>query len=408
MLDYLVRNKRKLFHVILAVIFLTSSLSPARVNAANLELKIPVFQKGMCYVTWDKNRFASSYSDQALKMLRGMGVEYVQLNVTRYQDRYNSTKIKATELTPSDKSVKHVIKTAHKLGLKVMLKPHIDLIDKGSGTYWRADIGFYNEEGWKKWFKEYERFITHYAKIAEKNNVEIFCVGTELSFTTQKTDHWQKVISSVKNIYSGKLTYAANWDNYKNVKFWEDLDFVGIDAYFPLTYKSDPTVEDIVEGWGKWKHEIESWHSSIDKPIVFTEIGYSSSSHAPSEPWKSGTGNADVEIQAKCYAAFFEALRGSSWLAGVYWWRWAPTTYGGGKHNRQFTPLNKPAAKILEENYKTAKTEQLKFSAALKKAEVDQKIEILQQKMRHREQLSLPMAEDKVLPQPKARQKHVF
>ncbi|MCK4851751.1 MAG: hypothetical protein KAS86_01435 [Candidatus Omnitrophica bacterium] len=353
MKGYSTKIDTKLFRGLLACIFLSSFLFPAApVRASNPAMEFPFFQKGICFATWDKNRLASSYSDQALETLRNIGAEYIQITVTQYQEKCDSTEIKATCLTPSDSSVKHAVKTAHKLGLKVMLKPHLDLIDKNGGTFWRADIGFHNEKDWKKWFKEYQKFITHYAKIAERLDVEIFCVGTELSFSTQKPGHWQKVISSVKNSYTGRLTYAANWDNYKNVEFWQELDFVGINAFFPLTYKSDPTVEDIKKGWEKWKHEIKSWHSKINKPIVFTEIGYSSTPGAPSAPWQKGHhGNADVEIQAKCYAAFFESVWASPWLTGVYWWKYSPSIHGGGKNNRCFTPLNKPAARILEENY---------------------------------------------------------
>lgn len=343
---------------ILAVLVLSFFLHPTRARTGDLYMEIPVFQKGMCFATWEKERFASPYSDQALETLKNLGVEYIQMPVTLYQEKYNSTKIDTNERTPSDKSIKHAIRTAHELGLKVMLKPHIDLISEEDGTYWRADIGFNNDRDWEKWFKEYERVLAHYARIAKECDVEIYCIGTELSFTTQKPDRWREIISSVRKIYPGKLTYAANWDNYKHIEFWEDLDFIGIDAYFPLTYKVNPTVEDIKKGWEKWKMEIESWHMNFNKPIIFTEIGYSSSLNAPREPWKNGEGEANVEIQARCYAAFFETVWKCDWLAGVYWWKWSPSIHGGGEYNRQFTPMNKPAAKILEENYKSRLTVQ--------------------------------------------------
>ncbi|MFC1479864.1 hypothetical protein ACFL5Y_00230 [Candidatus Omnitrophota bacterium] len=311
-------------------------------------------QKGMCYVTWDKDRFASQYSDQSLEKLSDMGVEYISIIVTQYQEQYNSTKIKKTEKTPTDKSIIHAINKAHKLGLKVMLKPHIDLLDKYDGTYWRADIGFASENDWKKWFREYKKFILHYAEMAKELEVDIFCVGTELSFTTQKDSFWRdEIIATVRAAYPGKLLYAANWDNYKNVNFWKDLDYVGIDAYFPLTHKVDPSVEDLKKGWEKWICELETWQVLTNKPIIFTEIGYPSTQHAPYLPWKGGTeGNAAPEIQARCYEAFFETVWNQPWLAGVYWWKWDTNIYSGGKHNRQFTPQNKPAQQILESNYK--------------------------------------------------------
>jgi len=311
-------------------------------------------QKGICYVTWDKDRFASLYSDKSLEKLAGLGVEYIAIIATHYQDNTHSTEIMPTDNSPSDRSVIHAIQKAHRLGMKVLLKPHIDLINKADDEHWRADIGFAYDEDWQKWFMEYQDFILHYARMAEKLNVELFCVGTELSFTTQKNDLWRNmVISPVKNIYSGKLIYAANWDNYKNVKFWQDLDYVGIDAYFPLSYRNNPSLSELRRGWEKWKMELGNFYSSVKKPIIFTEIGYASSPHAPAEPWKGGNGgNADLEVQAKCYKSFFDSLWGCSWLAGVYWWKWDTNTRAGGQYNRHFTPQNKPAQDILKIYYK--------------------------------------------------------
>jgi hypothetical protein len=47
----------------------------------------------------------------------------------------------------------------------------------------------------------------------------------------------------------------------------------------------------------------------------------------------------------------------SPWLAGVYWWKWDTNTKAGGVQNRQFTPQNKPAERILEANYKGFKAD---------------------------------------------------
>ena len=348
------KNKIRVFNVLISLTFLSLILSPAPLLHSETGLILP--QKGMCYATWDKNRFASRYSDESLQKLASLGVEYISVCVTHYQEKYNSTDIKRTGRTPSDRSLSHLIRKAHELGLKVMLKPHIDLLDKFDGTYWRADIGFASEKDWQKWFREYQKFIVHYARMAERLKVEIFCVGTELSFSTEKISDWRRIISEIKKVYSGNTVYAANWDNFRNIEFWQDLDYAGIDAYFPLTRRQAPSIEDLKKGWEKWKNEIQAWQARINKPVIFTEIGYPSASHAPYTPWKIGTGgNPDPEMQAKCYAAFFETVWDQTWLAGVYWWKWDTNIQAGGKHNRQFTPQNKPAQKILEANYKNYK-----------------------------------------------------
>ena len=339
--------------IIAVVVIFTLLFSVSSPVGGFSQPSVIVPQKGMCYVTWEKDRFASEYSDASLTKLSTMGVKYVSICITQYQDAYNSTKIYPTDRTPSKKSIIHAIKKAHKLGLKVMLKPHIDLMDKHDGTYWRADIGFSNEKDWDAWFSSYEKFIMAYAKMAKKHKVEILCVGTELSFTTQKEGKWRSLIQKVKDVYKGEIIYAANWDNFKNIKFWDELSYVGIDAYFPLTYEASPSLEDLKNGWEKWKNEISQWHLTVNKPIVFTEIGYASTTHAPYEPWKGGSyGNADPDIQKKCYEAFFQTVWNEPWFAGVYWWKWDTNVRAGGKYNRQFTPQNKPAQEVIKAHYK--------------------------------------------------------
>lgn len=313
----------------------------------------PSFQKGICYVTWEKERYSSPYSDKSLETLAQTGAEWVGIITTYYQEKYNSKEIFPTERTPSDSSLIHVINRAHQFGLKVMLKPHIDLLDTSDGL-WRGDIGFQNQTDWQEWFLEYLKFILHYAKIAEESGVELFCIGTELCFASTQTVFWQReIIPQIRKAYSGKLIYAANWDEYKNIRFWDDLDCVGIDAYFPLTDKKSPEYEEIKVGWIKWADEIERWQKTINKPVIFTEIGYRSCEFAATAPWENSLGaRVNLEIQANCYKAALDVLYSRHWCKGIYWWYWKSSPYAGGLTNHDFTPQNKPAETVLSYYYK--------------------------------------------------------
>jgi len=313
----------------------------------------PSFEKGICYVTWERERYSSPHSDKSLEMLTQTGAEWVEIIPTCYQDKFNSKKIFSTGKTPSDRSLVHVINQAHQLGMKVMLKPHIDLLDQSAGLC-RGDIGFQNERDWQEWFLEYLEFILHYAKIAEETKTELFCMGTELCFASTKTTFWQKeIIPRIRKVYSGKLIYAANWDEYKNIRFWDDLDYVGIDAYFPISRKRSPGYEEIKASWIKWADEIESWQKTINKPVIFTEIGYRSCEFAARMPWEYSLNTAvNLEIQADCYKAALEVLCRQAWCQGIYWWYWKPSPYAGGLTNRDFTPQNKPAETILSYYYR--------------------------------------------------------
>lgn len=51
----------------------------------------------------------------------------------------------------------------------------------------------------------------------------------------------RRLIRQIRRVYHGPLTYAANWSGeYKQIRFWDALDYVGIQAYFPLRHGRQP------------------------------------------------------------------------------------------------------------------------------------------------------------------------
>jgi hypothetical protein len=251
----------------------------------------------------------------------------------------------------SDEGISKTTELARKAGIKTLLKPHI-WVGKG----WPGDIEMKSDTAWQKWFNNYEKFILHYALLAEKNKIEIFCIGTELHKTIGKEKEWRAIIGKVRSVFKGKLTYAANFhEEYEQVKFWDALDYIGVQAYFSLTQNKEHLLSDLKKGWDAPMAAIERVHKKFSKPVLFTEIGYRSDKKAGIEPWAWPQENNGAEIsneaQANCYNAFFDSAWKKNWLAGVYFWKWYPH----GAHRMaslDFTPQGKPAEKIVMENFK--------------------------------------------------------
>lgn len=312
------------------------------------------FQKGICYVAWTKEGYHNVNSIKAMEELVSLGVEWVCLVTTWYQDRIDSTKVYfLNEKTPSDESLLFAIRKLHDLGLKVMLKPHLDLID--SQGKWRGEIGCANLADWQAWFTSYADFILHYARLAEQENAELFCVGTELTNATlSQPELWRQLIKQVREVYKGQLTYAANWyEEFNNIEFWDELDYAGVDPYFPLVCSSQPTKEELIEVWKDWLEIIKIWQKEIDKPVIFAEIGYKSSAGANEESWQhSPVGKVDLQLQADCYEALLASFYDEPWFYGVYWWYWGANPRMGGKFHRGFTPQNKHAQEVIRQWYK--------------------------------------------------------
>lgn len=349
------RQRKKTVTIVAAGVLLVLGVVACSWLKAISEGSFPEWQKGMAYVSWTRGRYGSASSDESLEALAQTGTEWVALVTTWYQDGFNSTSIRPAKKSPNDDSLVHAIKKIHSLGMKVMLKPHIDLLDVSEGK-WRGDIEFYTDSDWEAWFESYRDFILHYARIAQEHNVELLCIGTELSITsTTKGDLWREIIiKSVRDVYKGPLTYAANWyEEYDIINFWDALDYAGLDPYFPLANEAKPTREEIVEGWKPWVKDIEAWQARIKKPVIFAEIGYKSAGWSARDPWEHMPGRkVDLQQQADCYEALFQTFWDKPWFYGIYWWEWGTTTRRGGELNRGFTPQNKPAQEVLSEWYK--------------------------------------------------------
>lgn len=339
----MLKNKNLLLIFVLGIIFLI----PSVLGAA----EFPTWQKGISYVTWSKEAYGTTASDESLQQARSLGVEWISILTTWYQDKYNSTEIKPIVKSPSDTSLIHAIRKAHELGMKVMLKPHVDLIDTSDGK-WRGGIEFATDQEWEQWFKNYTDFILHYAEIAKDENVELFCIGTELTRPAiNQPQRWRDLIKKVREAYPGYLTYAANWyEEYFRVEFWDALDYVGIDPYFPLIEEDKPTLEELKQAWKVWENLLEEFQKKTNKPIIFPEIGYKSCARTADQPWLSmPERQVDVQLQADCYTALLEIFWNKPWFYGLYWWYWGTSPKMGGEFNRGFSPQNKPAQDLIKQ-----------------------------------------------------------
>jgi hypothetical protein len=243
------------------------------------------------------------------------------------------------------------INLLHKNKIHVMLKPQI--------WVWHGEftglVEMASEEDWQELEASYCSFILDFAEVAEEGNVEIFCIGTELEkFIENRPGFWRELIAEVRTVYKGKLTYAANWDEYKRVPFWDALDYIGLDAYFPVSESKTPTVAEARAGWQRWKKEMKAFSKKQNKKILFAEYGYRSVDFAGKEPWISDRAMTSINMSAQTNTlqALYEEVWKENWFVGGFLWKWF-ITHGqvGGKENNQFTPQNKPAETVVKRFY---------------------------------------------------------
>jgi hypothetical protein len=355
--------KKSLFFSFLILLLIVEALSnPAFSLAGSAEIadfpeaKVPevnaVYQKGMSFSAWSSDAFSTPESDESLRLLAETNTEWVAICFAWAQSNTTSYDIQIDPIrTPTTASVRHAITTAHSLGFKVMLKPMVDTLEEeqsqGYPTVWRGEI-----QPSEEWFESYSTFINFFAEFAEQNDVELFSVGCELKATTVEKGLWEQVIAGVRERYSGPIVYAADWTNYQNIEWWDSVNYVGIDAYFWLSFKNDPTLQELKNSWTNYADEIEAWIVSANKPVIFTEIGYRSgdgTSTAPSNYWSDMP--VDLQEQEDCYEAAFQALWNREWFHGFYWWTWIRDPEKGGPDDSSHTPQNKPAQEVVTNWY---------------------------------------------------------
>lgn len=342
------------------VLFWTGAASSDRPDSVPDKLEAPPFALRDFYkgISWVGGRRA--IPEGAIPDARSHGVEWMALTPFGWMDNQFSTEIRLNRRArlwgEADVGLRATTQKAHEMGMKIMLKPHIWIsrpIDNG----WRGEINFSNEKDWQKWEADYTTFIMHYARLAEEENIEILCIATELTNPVQaRPAFWKSLARDIRSVYSGRITYAANWyRDYDMTDIWHEMDYIGINAYFPLTERANPTVEEIMAGWQPHLNRIGDLAASYDKPVLFTEIGYKNTKLTTVKPWewprRMANPSLDETEQANAYEALFRSVGELPWFRGVFIWDWYPDPDRFSADRITFSPQNKPGADILRKWY---------------------------------------------------------
>lgn len=351
--------KQKYFFTTLVIllVFLFSGLYNAGTTQDTASAAVSSWQKSASIVPTSQSEYSSQNFRDSLNQLKNTNANYVTLIIPYYQSNPWSTDIQRGWNTPTDESLISGINYAHSIGLNVALKPHMETFDK----QWRAYI---NPSNRNAWFSAYGNMLNHYAGIAQSQNVELYIIGSELismaadNQNPTNTQNWRNMISAVRGIYSGPVTYSANWgpsgfvDEKNHILFWPQLDYIGIAAYFSLGWDwNNYDVEVLKAEWNNWNQShITPLQQRWNKPVLFTEIGYRSVDGAHTDPFDSGRGGApNQQVQANAYEALFSYWDSQPFMQGVHLWDWQPFTSAGGAGTTTYTPQNKLAQGVMQD-----------------------------------------------------------
>lgn len=160
---------------------------------------------------------------------------------------------------------------------------------------------------------------------------------------------WRGVVAEARARFDGPLTYAANFDQYEEVGFWDALDVVGINAYFPLRSRlveveSGAELEPLLRArWETLLRDIDAWRRRVgiaEHRVLFTELGYVARADSTLRPWAAdgfavlpgpegdrvlvwGDRPWDRTERAAAVSALYDAhvAIGGDLLSGILWWK---------------------------------------------------------------------------------------
>lgn len=301
-------------------------------------------------------------SDSLLVHLAGLGVTHLTLIPFGFMPTPFTPELRmnpdARWYSESDVGIRTLAAKADTLGMAVILKPHIWIGRYSVGEVTRAGIDFETEAAWQTWEAQYRDFLLHYAHLGATIGAPLLVLGTELANPArERPQFWRGLIDTVRTVYGGELTYAANWyDEYEHIPFWDALDYVGVQAYFPLAdTEAPPAAAELAAAWQAHGEALAAIARRTGQPVLFTEIGYRSVPYAAREPWRwasrdeAAAGLADPDLQARLYDAFFAGPWRAPWMAGAIVWKWQSDgdRRRADRHRIDFTPQGKPAEAVI-------------------------------------------------------------
>lgn len=301
-------------------------------------------------MTWGwtgvRGTWATPEAERSMELMaERLGVNWVCIAFGALQDHPQATEIRyREEPTVTDDEVRWAIRKAQSLGLRVCLKP---VVNCRNGV-WRAHINFFDidvpcEPKWSDWFASYNRFILHYARLAEETGCDMFCIGCEMVMADRREREWRALIAEVRRVYRGVVTY--NCDKYQEdqVRWWDAVDVISSSGYYPA------------DDWEAQLDRIEAVVRKHGKPFLFLEAGCPSRTGSERIPndW-SWPGEANEEAQRLFYERMFEACDRRDWVGGFMLWDWPAALYPEetASSNRDYCPYGKRAEAVIREYFR--------------------------------------------------------
>jgi hypothetical protein len=252
------------------------------------------------------------------------------------------------------RAVLSAMRQAHAQGLRVLLVPHL-WVENGQ---WRGEINPGSDEAWSTWAAAYRAFLLAWTEVAREGAADMLSVGVELGswLTGRHAPSFFPILTDVRRIFSGPLTYSANWDDVDDTAIVGALDVVGINAFYPLAERSGASVPELMEGGRRVAERVRRLGATFRKPVLFTELGYTTRTDPALRPWEWPDGMKEVHVdelaQAQAYLGLLAPLLDEPSFLGFFVWRvYADPDDVSQEAEWGFSPRGKLAELVVRDAY---------------------------------------------------------
>ena len=294
----------------------------------------------------------------ALEEVVGLGANWT--SVTPYATMISRDDVEVIpyfEYPPDEleERIRVTVRQAHDLGLKGLLIPHIYPWDWS----WRGQLNpgggpDGTPEGWDSWFASYRAYLLDWADVAREEDVEMISLGVEFKTASWRfRDRFALLAEEVRERYAGLIVYSANWDEVDEVGFWDRVDVIGLNAFYPLSHLEEPDPEDMLRTASAFADTLELLARVHGKPVIFTEVGFKALTDSYREPWiwpeDLGDVPADDGMQALLFDVTFASYWERDWFGGLLVWKFlADPADDTQEPPFGFSPRLKPAQDVIE------------------------------------------------------------
>ena len=280
--------------------------------------------------------------ETAVQEMSDAGFGEVSLSPVRFVTQGSGSIAATSSQGPELAHIEAAILRAKSLDMRVTVNPFVEM---QNFAFWR---GQYNptpgsNESTTFW-SDYHQYILDVATLAETHDVDALTIGTELKALVRNSGNnaeWVQLIDAVDSVYSGKIGYAANWDNFKHGNLtstiWEHpaVDFIGIDAYFRIVTNAQADASGPYPDANFLNLLTQEWSSQLDDDIVpfsqarkggngmelvFTEYGVAPFNRGVTQ---QPTATVDQDEQRMAFEGLLRALDGRvDDVGALHIWQW--------------------------------------------------------------------------------------